>query len=1561
MLSISIILIHQQFLQEYLLKSGYNAELINDISKLSGSEITRYNKLISEIDDELYIAVHPGQHLQLQVNGQIVTKAKIQHGDYVSIIDESKRIEFKLVISSIRKQSLELKKYLISENCEIHIGRAQENDIVLGNVLAASRKHAKLTVSNGEAKITNLSTSSGVYVNGESVREKALKYGDVINILGFKFVYLDQFIALNTFATICKLKPYTNKIPVMSIEPIVEEKTFSRAPRVVKRLATGTHEVDLPPSPSMNKQIPLIYSIGPSLTMSLAMIISIIISLNNNANNKSSVNSIIMAVTMLTGAILWPVLMRKFQRKNEIADEKHRNERYKTYIQEQYDELDLIRRRNVLLLTEKMYPTPNEIVEFAFQEDKKIRLWEKMFGNEDFLDVRLGLGDREFDVQVTTRKKGFELHLDALANEAEKLKDEFRYLKNVPITVSLMKNQLVGVFGSNEKTRQTFNNIALNIVGQHSYDEVKLVVIHSKKDSKHFEWLRELPHCWNGEHTLRYVATTKEEVHHLFLHLNEVMVEREETIRTNFDDQKPMLPKYIFFIADESLVENESLVRHMYNANNQIGISSIVLGETISDLPKDCSVLIHCADPTNEIYLNHSDSDNNHFDFSADEISLSKLNDYSRKVAQLKIKLDDVQVAIPERVPFLGMYKEGKIEDLNVRQLWKKNLSYKSLHVPIGYGAGGEMFGLDIHENYHGPHGLVAGMTGAGKSEFLQSYIISAALNYHPHDLAFVLIDYKGGGMANIFDKMPHLAGKITNLSGSQLQRSLNSIDAELKRRQRLLAEYDVKNVDRYQQLYKEGVAKIPLPHLVIIADEFAQLKSKEPEFMAKLIDVAQIGRSLGVHLILATQKPAGLVDDQIWGNTRFRVCLKVLDKQDSNEMIRKPDAAMIKLPGRCYVQVGYDEIYEQVQSAYSGLNYEPLPMYVDENEHEVSLVDSTATPIRKALFDVKKELGIEQEIISSSKEDNSQLRHLIDYLATIQQQDQIQPFLLWVEPLKETIEIDSLAGFELFKGKWEDKKDFKTVVGLGDFTELQEQLSIEIDFIKDGHLSIQGASGTGKSTFVQTLLYGLTSKYSPRDFEFYMFDLAGRTTNYLLDFPHCKVVQFEDEESILHEQFERIEDVIEARKIKFAKKNIGTFEAYRHAGYDDVPAALIVIDGFGTLSEMYDLKLYIAEIVAKARAYGVYFVITGNNSDSIYYKITDNISKAISLRLNDPLDYRDVFKKPVQLRPDEDVRGRGLVEVEKQIIEFQVAIHKAEYGEAERVGEVQQLAKDMTEIANELGLLTKKTMTVKKATNEKIINQAEAQPKKPTTMRKNRPANTLAELEATSTEELVYIGDLARIQQKQYVELKSLQRFLITGEDTATQREFFEFILNSVKQTSAKVWLIDNAEKSIITALTEQPEQHYITTETNLHDFVSAFKEEVEEREVLLKYNTQERLEPLVIAIHSFQQLYDAISNADIELFEQHIMRALQVDVYFIFAESSKDLSDYSPTSMYLYLVKQCNGIVIGGTVQDQAYLTNDKMTATDVEAKLSNGDGYLMIDDTYGIISFPVKEGAN
>ena len=259
--------------------------------------------------------------------------------------------------------------------------------------------------------------------------------------------------------------------------------------------------------------------------------------------------------------------------------------------------------------------------------------------------------------------------------------------------------------------------------------------------------------------------------------------------------------------------------------------------------------------------------------------------------------------AIPGSAAFGRLFDNKTDKDVIIKN-YKNNDITKRFAAPIGLGAGSKKVFLDLHEKAAGPHGLIAGTTGSGKSELLTTIILSFAFCYPPDKLAFFLIDYKGGGMSNLFASLPHLIGSISNLSRVESQRAMTSL------RQELFAGSGVNNINDYTHLYDQGRVFEPVPHVLIIVDEFAELKKEEPEFMDRLISISQTGRSLGMHLILATQKPSGVVDDRIRSNTGFRIALRLVDSADSADMLHRPDAVTLKERGRAFLQVGNDDIF---------------------------------------------------------------------------------------------------------------------------------------------------------------------------------------------------------------------------------------------------------------------------------------------------------------------------------------------------------------------------------------------------------------------------------------------------------------------------------------------------------------------------------------------------------------------------------------------------------------------------------------------------------------------------
>ena len=540
---------------------------------------------------------------------------------------------------------------------------------------------------------------------------------------------------------------------------------------------------------------------------------------------------------------------------------------------------------------------------------------------------------------------------------------------------------------------------------------------------------------------------------------------------------------------------------------------------------------------------------------------------------------------------------------------------------------------------------MIAGTTGSGKSETIQSYILSLAVNFHPHDVAFLLIDYKGGGMANLFKNLPHLLGTITNLDGAQSMRALASINAEIHRRERLFREFEVNHINQYQKKFKNGEAKEPLPHLFLISDEFAELKANQPDFIKELVSIARVGRSLGVHLILATQKPSGVVDDQIWSNSRFKIALKVADRSDSNEMLHTPDAAEITQTGRAYLQVGNNEVYELFQSAWSGADYQPEKDDMGIEDHTIYLINELGQ------YEILNEDLSGLEDADEIKEVPTELDAIVHNIQLMCEEQQIPPVPQpWLPPLKERITLEELEEVQPTVA-WEQEKPLSVLLGMADIPQAQKQEAVSINLAKDGHVLLYGSPGTGKTTFLQSAGMDLARKFSPKDLTMYLMDFG---TNGLA--PLSKLPQVAD--TMLLDQTEKIskfvrimEKELNRRKKLLSDYGVGTLELYRQASGQKEPAIVILLDSYEAIKEeAYEAELFklLVRISREGLSIGVHLLMTAGRQTNLRAQLYSNFKHQLSLPQNEASEVRVIVGATPLAMTMEDIKGRALMKREE-------------------------------------------------------------------------------------------------------------------------------------------------------------------------------------------------------------------------------------------------------------------------------------------------------------------------
>ena len=704
------------------------------------------------------------------------------------------------------------------------------------------------------------------------------------------------------------------------------------------------------------------------------------------------------------------------------------------------------------------------------------------------------------------------------------------------------------------------------------------------------------------------------------------------------------------------------------NKMTDLGCSLIFVQDVMSSLSENIKTVVNIKDRNTgqlvmeEGILREIDFRLEHFPEGYDKERIA------RTLAPLN-HLQNLKSSIPDTVTFMEMYGAETFSDLQVLQKWQQNAPYKSLAVPIGLRGKEDLVYLNLHEKAHGPHGLIAGTTGSGKSETIQSYILSLAVNFHPHDVAFLLIDYKGGGMANLFKNLPHLLGTITNLDGAQSMRALASINAEIHRRERLFREFEVNHINQYQKKFKNGEATEPLPHLFLISDEFAELKVNQPDFIKELVSIARVGRSLGVHLILATQKPSGVVDDQIWSNSRFKLALKVADRTDSMEMLKTPDAAEITQTGRAYLQVGNNEVYELFQSAWSGADYQPDKDEMGIEDHTIYLINDLGQ------YEVLNQDLSGLDLAEDIKEVPTELEAIVSQIQLLTESQQIPPVPQpWLPPLKERMTLQELEPIQPQEA-WEQKKPVSVLLGMADIPQAQKQEPVSVNLSKDGHILLYGSPGTGKTTFLQSAAMDLARKFSPKDVTLYLMDFGTNGLAPLGQLPQVADTMLLDQTEKIAKFVRIMERELNRRKKLLSDYGVGTLELYRQASGQQEPAIVILLDSYESMKEeAYEADLFklLVRISREGLSIGVHLLVTAGRQSNLRAQFYANFKHQLSLPQNDVGEVRSIVGSTPLAKTMEDIKGRALMKRDEVDV-IQLALPVAGANDAQVLNNLRQ------------------------------------------------------------------------------------------------------------------------------------------------------------------------------------------------------------------------------------------------------------------------------------------------
>jgi S-DNA-T family DNA segregation ATPase FtsK/SpoIIIE len=1021
--------------------------------------------------------------------------------------------------------------------------------------------------------------------------------------------------------------------------PVTESKaqtttreTFNRPPRIWPSFPQGKVIIPMPPE---REALPLKQS-SITLVMPLIMM-GLMVGIYYLAGQRSP-QQMIFLLPMLAFSLMSPLMnmaagsqkTRQVKRQWKQGDQKYREQlntlrgKMREKVEEQHA-LSLLK-------------DPNNTDLQAFISEHT-HLWERRPDDPDFLEVRVGLGTHPFTIEIQVPE--LDVTHPMLA-EVQNLQQEFALVKDVPCSVPLTRVKSLGITGPRQVVADFARGFLCQIAALHSPEDVRILGLFPASQQQDWVWLKELPHTLPLKQSKleRLFAAGQEEADLLLNMLLEELSQRA----TRGDGETPApppttgnsetpLPHLVVMVHDYIEARKHPALNSAFKLGEQLGVSIIYLVAQEQAVPGECRGVVRILDQNNLNYAAAGFAGETLQNVRPDIMEVAMARSIARELAPMQIAIEGDDTAdLPGNVRLLDLLGIDYADHLNVEQWWSSP-PFGRLRVPMGTGLNGTVW-IDFNDNAHGPHGIVAGTTGAGKSELLSSLIVGLALTHHPHLVNFVLVDFKGGAAFKPFEKIPHTVGMVSDLSGRLTERALHALKSELRRREHILAGANARKIVQYQALRAQNpLAYQPLPNLFIIIDEFAELAKEHPTFMEGLVSVVQKGRSLGVHLILATQKPTGAVNPNIWSNLKFRICLRVASVQDSRDMLGRSEAGLLpfSVPGRAYFQVG-TEVFELLQSA---------------------RISQKARVSNESLI-LAKQAPIGAEEVTDQKV----LMDLIEpYSATIGA-DLFRP---WPDPLPNRISLQEINAQQDLSppveptgaaesGAPQPRYGWLTCpVGLVDLPVEQRQEPLMLDMARQGgHVLVAGASGSGKSVFLRTLITSLAQTHTPAQLHMYLVDYGGQALRIFEKLPHVGGIFGESDGEYICRLLRKLHGIIEERKNICRDQQIDDFLSYQRRRQEkpslpELPGVVLVIDKFIEFKQAFDKEMDMLLAIARfGRTYGVYLVLSADRPVTVSSQLMSLIDLRIGLRLVELTDSLIFLGKSDAVYLDPAVPGRG-------------------------------------------------------------------------------------------------------------------------------------------------------------------------------------------------------------------------------------------------------------------------------------------------------------------------------
>ncbi|MFJ8000465.1 type VII secretion protein EccCa [Streptomyces sp. NPDC096310] len=896
-----------------------------------------------------------------------------------------------------------------------------------------------------------------------------------------------------------------------------------------------------------------------------------------------------------------------------------------------------------------LHPAPEQLWSVVAEGS---RVWERRVGDKDFGQVRIGLGAQQLATPLVAPDTAPVDELEPLcAGAMQRFLAVHGSLDGLPMAVSMRAFYHVTVSGEQESAQATTRALVAQLVTLHSCEDLMVAVVVSPGAAGRWEWTKWLPHTQvpgqiDGAGTKRLFGDDLGEL--------EGLLQSRLEGRPRFGrDGSPVLDQpHVLVVLDGGMVPPDSLFAAAEGLQG-VTIVEVVPGEL--DEPRGgLSVVVRPG------RLRLESGGGLAYEGVPDGISLPAAEALARQLAPLRTGGGDDDEPLLANLDFTDLLGLGDAGAVDVARTWRPRSTAERLRVPIGVGEDGGPVMLDLKEAAQegmGPHGLCVGATGSGKSELLRTLVLGLAVTHSSETLNFVLADFKGGATFAGMSQMPHVAAVITNLADdlTLVDRMGDAIRGELQRRQELLRSAgNYANIHDYEKARAAGAALEPLASLVLVIDEFSELLTAKPDFIDMFIQIGRIGRSLGVHLLLASQR---LEEGKLRGldtYLSYRIGLRTFSAAESRTALGVPDAYHLpSVPGSGYLKFGTDEMTRFKAAYVSGtyraggpdLSVGQLPV-----ERRPVLFTAAPVPVVYAAPDPAA-------AFVPAAEDEALADTVLDVIVRRLDGQGVPAHQVWLPPLDEAPTLDQLLpGIAVTEARGLNATEYSrpgglTVpLGLIDKPFEQRREVLYRDFSgAAGHMLIVGGPQSGKSTLMRTLISSFALTHTPREVQFYALDFGGGGLSSLAELPHVGGVASRLDPERVRRTVAEVLGVLNRREEFFRSNGIDSITTYRRKrAAGELPGeawgdVFLVIDGWGGFRNDYDmLEPVISDIAARGLGYGVHVVVTAARYMEVRAALKDQMLGRLELRLGDVMDSE--FDRKVAANVPAGVPGRGQV-----------------------------------------------------------------------------------------------------------------------------------------------------------------------------------------------------------------------------------------------------------------------------------------------------------------------------